>query len=179
MEARLNDGKGGFGDPQGEAFGNNFGTTNAPNSPFVFGDVDGNGTLDMVVLDSPSYPTSPEQITTFLNDGTGRFSTPIISPAWQADSSVTPGTMILADFRNTGKADLLIVANAFSTPFIFFAPNLGGGQFGPYTMTTPAGAQGPAAVGDFNDDGKLDFVAASTTASNNNAQTLNVFSGKW
>lgn len=172
-----NDGKGGFGDPQGEAFGNSFGDLNSPGTPFAFADVDGNGTIDMVILNNGPYPGNPNQITTFLNDGTGRFSAPVSTPAWPADTTLLPGSVTLADFRNTGRPDLLIVANAYSSPVIYFAPNIGGGQFGTYTMNTPPGAAGPIAVGDFNGDGKLDFVTGSMALTSNYAQQLNVFLG--
>jgi hypothetical protein len=174
----LNDGKGGFGNPQGEAFGNSEGVTNSPDSPFIFADVDGNGTVDMVVLDTPPYPGSPMQITTFLNDGTGKFSAPIQSPAWTAgQSGTTPASFVLADFRNTGHPDVLIVG--LDSPFIFFAPNSGNGQFGPYTMTTLPEAWGLAAVGDFNGDGKLDFVTVSSVVNGSLwQQVLSVFLGQ-
>jgi hypothetical protein len=173
----LNDGKGGFGDPQGEGFGNNNGATNAPDTPFAFADVDGNGTIDMVILNSGPYPGNPNQINTFLNDGTGRFSAPITTPAWPSNTTYFPGGITLADFRNTGRPDLLIVANPYTPAVMYYAPNIGGGQFGNYTMTTPAGAAGPIAVGDFNGDGKLDFVTASMNLTINPSEQLNVFLG--
>jgi hypothetical protein len=175
----LNDGKGGFGDPQGEAFGNNHGDLNSPGTPFAFADVDGNGTIDMVIINKGFYPGDPDQITTFLNDGTGKFSVPITTPAWPANTTYVPGSVTLANFRNTGRPDLLIVANPYTPPVVYFAPNIGGGQFGTYTMTTPTGAAGPVAVGDFNGDGKLDFVTVSisTAVPNNYNQMLNVFLG--
>jgi len=175
----LNDGNGGFGDPQGEAFGNNHGALNSPGTPFAFADVDGNGTIDMVIINNGFYPGDPDQITTFLNDGTGKFSAPITTPAWPANTTYFPGSVTLADFRNTGRPDLLIVANPYTPAVVYFAPNIGGGHFGTYTMTTPTGAAGPVAVGDFNGDGKLDFVTVSmsTAVPNNNNQMLNVFLG--
>jgi FG-GAP-like repeat len=173
----LNDSKGGFGAPEGEAFGDSFGGLNSPGTPFVFADVDGNGTIDMVLLNNGPYPGNPNQITTFLNDGTGNFSAPVMTPAWPFSTTVLPGSITLADFRNTGHPDLLVVGNQDSSPVIYFAPNIGGGQFGSYTMTTPSGGTGPVAVGDFNGDGKLDFVTASTALTTNDAQELNVFLG--
>jgi len=176
----LNDGKGGFGDPQGEAFGYGFTITNSPDSPFVFADVDGNGTLDMVLLDRQSEPTEPILITTLLNDGTGKFSAPIQSPIFaELPEGLVPGDLVLADFRNTGHPDALVVALNGTSPFIVFAPGSGNGQFGAYTMTTPPGAMGPIAVGDFNGDGKLDFVAVSSvTNGTTTQQVLSVFLGQ-
>lgn len=173
----LNDGKGGFGNPQGQGFGNSTGDLNSPVSPFVFGDVDGNGTNDMVIIDNPPYQGSPMQITTFLNNGVGIFSAPVITDAWPASPTLVAGSVTLADFRNTGRPDLLVVGETSSTPVVWFMSNLGGGQFGPYTMTTPAGAAGPIAIGDFNRDGKLDFVTASVSPTDN-SQLLSVFLGK-
>jgi VCBS repeat protein len=174
----LNDGKGGFGDPQGEIIGYDSGTVNSPDGPFVLSDVDGNGTQDIVFLQIPPLYPGLEQITSLLNDGTGKFSAPIRSPLWNTGNIVNPGDFVLADFRNTGRPDALIDGLEGEESFILFAPNIGGGEFGQFTMTTVTGASGPLAVGDFNGDGKLDFVTAwidqSSTA---NVQELGVFLG--
>ena len=151
----LNDGSGGFGDPQGETMGYNSGNVNAPLSPFLFADLDGNGTKDIVVLESPPLYPGAIEITTLLNDGTGRFGQPIQSPAW--DEGPIAGDFVLADFRNTGHPDLLVVGLA--PPFLYFAPNIGGGKFGASSLLTTANAAGLLAVADFNGDGKLDFVS--------------------
>ena len=174
----LNDGKGGFGDPQGKAINYETGVANTPDSPFVIADVNGDGTPDIVFLQISSVNLGPEQITVALNDGTGEFSAPIRSPLWS--NYMSTGDFVLADFRNTGHLDALVDGLAYdaSSGLIVFAPNIGGGQFGQFTMTTPVGAAGPMGVGDFNRDGKLDFVAASVGGTFDiPSQNLGVFLG--
>jgi hypothetical protein len=171
----LNDGNGGFGDPQGEPIGYSSGAINAPVSPFLFADVDGNGTQDIVVMEYPPLYPGTMQITTMLNDGTGKFAAPVQSPAWPEGQP--PGDIVLADFRNTGRPDLLAIGLPVSS--LYFAPNIGGGKFGQTTLLSPAGASGLLAVGDFNGDGKLDFVALTGNDYNNVQQTarLSIFLG--
>jgi hypothetical protein len=173
----LNDGKGGFGDPQGEMIGYNSGVTNAPTSPFLFADVDGNGTQDIVVLESPLVSSGPTEITTMLNDGTGEFSPPIQSPT--VNTTTMPlGDFVLADFRGTGRPDLLIIGLTQYDPSVVFAPNIGGGKFGASTLNKMNGATGLLAVGDFNGDGKLDFVTLSGNDFNGlQSQQISVFLG--
>ena len=129
---------------------------------------------------SQNLQTEPILITTLLNDGTGKFSAPIQSPIFaEPPDGLIPGDFVLADFRNTGQLDVLAVALNFTSPFLVFAPGSGNGQFGAYTMTTPPGAMGPIAVGDFNGDGKLDFVAVSSvTNGTTTQQVLSVFLGQ-
>lgn len=171
----INDGKGGFGDPQGEAIGYGSGITNSAASRLLFADVDGDGSQDIVVIQDPPLFPGTMQITTLLNDGTGKFSSPIQSPAWTEDQFI-PDDFVLADFRNTGRPDLLVIG-LDGVPTLFFAPNIGGGKFGPFTLTTPAGCSGVLAVGDFNGDGKLDFVTASIDTAPIDPLKLNVFLG--
>lgn len=172
----INDGKGGFGDPQGEAIGYGSGATNSVISRFLFADIDGNGTTDILTLQTPSLFPGPMEITTLLNDGKGNFSSPILSPSWTEDQ-FTPGDLVLADFRNTGRPDLLVVGFIDSGSDLLFAPNIGGGQFGPFTLTTPPGAGGLIAVGDFNGNGNLDFVTASVLTSPGDPVQLSIFLG--
>lgn len=175
----LNDQTGAFGNPQGEPIGYSAGDTNAPVSPFLFADVNGNGTQDIVVLESPPYYPGAMEITTILNDGTGKFSSPIQSPVWPEGGyagDTGAGDFVLADFRNTGKPDFLAIGSP--NPFLYFAPNLGGGKFGSSSLLTPTGAAGMLGVGDFNGDGNLDFVAILGSAFvNTGNSTASIFLG--
>src|SRR5437762_3020 len=78
------------------------------------------------------------------------------------DFGLIPGDYVLADFRNTGKPDFLEIGSIFSggSPALIYAKNHGDGTFAPAVVTAAPAAQGIIGVGDFNNDGKLDFVVA-------------------
>lgn len=158
----LNDGSGGFGFPQGEWIGvPGVGVLNAPLSAPSFADLNGDGKPDVLLLDE-GY-NGEYFITTMLNDGTGRFSVPIPSDAGISITSNWMGDYRLGDFRNTGHLDFVGIGLGLSytagTQYILFAPGNGDGTFGKSTFVATPGAEGAMAVGDFNRDGKLDFVA--------------------
>jgi hypothetical protein len=165
----LNDGKGGFGVPTGEYTGYINGSTpngpvNAPYSSFFPIDVNGDGKPDLVyLLVGPGSP-NPFQAAVMLNDGTGHFGPAIYSPVAEGTFNVTD--FLLGDFRNTGRPDLVTISSFFGEGTgtqLVFAPNAGGGSFGPATVTELAGTL-PAAIlaaGDFNGDGNLDLAIAS------------------
>ncbi|MGB9069908.1 MAG: FG-GAP-like repeat-containing protein [Candidatus Acidiferrales bacterium] len=182
----INDGTGSFPGPWGGYVGyiinNGGGTINAPYSdPFVQ-DIDGDGKTDLAVIEQPDYSSDPWNIAVSLGDGTGHFGPPIRSPI--ADTGGRVVGSALGDFRNTGKKDLLTYEfNAISETGIglFFFPNVGGGQFGlpiVIPVSTAIGSdQGIVATGDFNKDGKLDFVFASyasTTTGTTTTEALSV-----
>jgi hypothetical protein len=175
----LNDGKGGFGDPQGRWIGYNQGAVNAPMTGLVSVDVNGDGFSDLGLIEWNQPPSPYYELTVMLNDGTGHFSAPVRSDAVDSQYNFV-GDFVFADFRNTGRPDFLAIGfnggYPGALPYISFAPNSGSGQFGPLTITTPAGAQGVIGVGDFNRDGKLDFVAVSSGAPGGNLQ-LTTFLG--
>ena len=177
----LNDGIGGFGVPEGDWVGYSYGAVNAPMSGVVTADVDGDGATDVTFIEWNQWPNNFYQLTVLLNDGHGNLSAPVRSDAVDA-KYLTFGDFVLADFRNTGHPDFLAITASDSSygNFLSFAPNSGGGHFGPLTVTNPTNAVGIIGVGEFNHDGKLDFVAAGNGVGNdsNNYQGIQVFLGK-
>ena len=175
----LNDGTANFGFPQGLFVGlPGVGVINAPLSPPYFADLNHDGKPDVLLLDegyNGEYFTA-----VMLNDGTGRFSPPVVSDTGITIIGDWIGDFKLGDFRNTGNLDLVAVGlnGAYSTAasFILFMPGKGDGTFGASTLTSVAGASGEMAIGDFNSDGKLDFVAVSSGAGGGNKQ-LTTFLG--
>ena len=167
----LNDGKGGFAGPQGNYIGyiqnGQSGSSNVPLTDFYFQDIDGDGKADLALVEQHQSYYQPWQFAVLLNDGTGHFGPPIQSA--MADATENPIGHLLGDFRNTGRPDLLVYECAGgcggNPAALVFSPNSGNGHFGP-PKTTPLDVNtfsgfGTMAAGDFNKDGRLDFVVAS------------------
>ena len=165
----LNDGAGSFAAPNGGYIGyiqnGQAGSTNAPFSDFYFTDINGDGKPDLALVDQQQSFYRPWEFTVLLNDGTGHFESPIQSP--MADGSGNLVGHLLGDFRNSGRPDLLAYecgAGCEDSPALVFLPSMGNGQFGPPNTTrldvNTFGSVGAIASGDFNRDGKLDFVVA-------------------
>jgi hypothetical protein len=171
-----NDGNGRFGFPQGMyACQTNQGTYVCPyvgdafGSGYTFVDLNGDGKPDIfeIGLDGSSNYSS----LSFLNDGSGHFGASSASPLGIDASTTLPGgyTQLtdykLGNFRNTGHQDLVAIGtNTISSSnqqLIVFQPGNGDGTFGKATVTPVSGANGLMTTGDFNGDGKLDFVAVS------------------
>lgn len=178
----LNDGKGGFGDPQGGFIGyEGGGAVNAPLTEIVSTDVNGDGFPDLALIEYPQLPSTSYQLTVMLNDGTGHYSLPIRSDAIDTTFSPWFGDFVLADFRNTGQPDFLAIGidgGLGGKSYISFAANQGGGHFGAPALTFPPNAIGKIGVGDFNGDGKPDFVAVGEGGIiNSSSQSAQVFLG--
>lgn len=176
----LNDGFGGYGAPQGGYLGyEGFGPVNTPMSGAIPADVDGNGSTDLALIEWNQPPDNYFQVAVLLNDGKGKLSAPVHSDLVETNYGPV-GDFVLADFRNTGHPDVLAIAENYTSYgyYISFAPNTGGGHFGPSTTTNLPNAVGVIGVGDFNHDGKLDFVTAGFCGSLGNVQCLQVFLGK-
>ena len=158
----LNDGTGSFGFPQGVFAGiAGQGVTNAPATSLSFVDLNNDSKPDLFFLDigyNGEYYTA-----SLLNDGTGRFSAPLTTDTGISDTTNDLGDYRVASFRGAGHQDLVAIgtSTAFSSAssYILFMPGNGDGTFGKPVYAATPNAGGSMTTGDFNSDGKLDFVA--------------------
>lgn len=139
-------------------------TSKAPSlgtwSPYftATGDFNGDGKLDLAVVDaasSPAGPTPANALFIFQGNGDGTFTT---APATPLVNS-TANAVAVGDFNNDGKADLAVL-NANNSVSIL----LGNGD-GTFTLSPVASTTGSdpdtVAVGDFNGDGNLDLAVGN------------------
>jgi hypothetical protein len=172
----LNDGKGGFGLPEGFYAGIRDGPVDSPGDSVNFVDLNGDGKPDASFIGEGD--NNELFVISLLNAGASQFKEPIASDLGinAVDSLIED--LRFADVRTAGHVDLLGIGTdpGFSGEgqFIAFAPGDGNGAFGKAKVTPVAGASGIMAVGDFNRDGKLDFAALDGIGGSN---TLTVFLG--
>ncbi|CAM4908496.1 unnamed protein product [Rotaria socialis] len=117
------------------------------------GDFNNDQRLDIVVANSWNY-----NLGIFLGYGNGTFSDQMTYPT--GDGSL-PQTVVIGDVNNDGHLDLIITNSLNGNVGIFLGH--GDGTFSNQT-TYPTGAGSvpvSVAVGDFNNDGRLDIVTAN------------------
>jgi hypothetical protein len=145
------------------------------------GDVNGDGVPDIVT--SLFYGPPGPGVQVFTGNGDGTFNTGTV---YTIVSQFGPQFVSLADFNNDGCPDIL--AEAFSAnqmalylntkasgacTGIFATPTYFSGPGGNYAINGPGGL----AVGDFNQDGNLDFVVNNNGAGGNTGTDSVVFFG--
>jgi len=120
--------------------------------PIVVADFNGDGKLDMAVLNANS-----SVVTILLGNGDGTFTIAGSSPA----SGSGPNQLALGDFNRDGIPDLAVTDTSTNSVNIL----LGKGD-GTFTVTASPPTVGSSpyaiAVGDFNGDGKLDLAVTDT-----------------
>jgi subtilisin family serine protease len=175
----LNDGSGGFGGPSGGylgylAGGQMHAVFDSPSTGFALMDVNHDGHKDLVLLESgPQFPL-PFQLAVHLGDATGKFGAAIRSPILDIGSNQAIEDFALADFRNTGTPDLLLLgvegtpSQPNPAPFFAYAKNNGDGTFQKPVLTSLSNMF-PLhfVVGDFNGDGKLDIIFVNVSSNPN------------
>jgi hypothetical protein len=131
-----------------------------PITPYAMavGDVDGNGTPDLVPITTDNFSSTTVSI--MLGDGHGNFQQP---SAQQTFPGYGPGPAYLADIDGDGKPDLVLAVQQTSgiAYSILWLKNTGG-SFGPPTTLVASTPSNSFCVADFNGDGKPDILYTST-----------------
>jgi len=124
-------------------------------------DFNSDGNPDVVFL-------SDSRLTVVLGNGDGTFQAPIHGAAMPA--YYIPLAMVVGDFNNDGKADVVVVVEPIGLPFVGAPPiqtylGQGDGTFAaPVGSPSSAYVGRPAAVGDVNKDGNLDLIGTGGVA---------------
>ncbi len=133
--------------------------TNANPGQMTVGDFNGDGILDIAVVNFGSF--AGDTVSVFLGNGNGTFK-----PKVDYDVSLAPLSIVAADFNGDGKLDLAVADSCgTSTPcgrpgLVSILMGNGDGTFQPH-MDYPAGSFPYTIVaGDFNGDGKLDVAVS-------------------
>jgi FG-GAP-like repeat len=118
-------------------------------------DVNGDGLSDLITF-SPANGSDPAQLTICFGQKDGTFAQPV--PAGFALTKGTPTQILTGDFNRDGSIDLLFIYPGSPGSYLVLLNN-GSGQFAAGgSGALPGSGFGRGAVGDFNGDGKLDFV---------------------
>ena len=119
-------------------------------------DLNGDGNLDVAI----------DGVTVLLGNGTGAFTNiggPTISNS---------GGIQLADFNNDGKLDAALFGTDLQNAVVTTLLGNGDGTFQNLQTWTTPGIGRFLAIGDFNGDGRLDFISAGTDPSENSTISL-------
>ena len=121
------------------------------------GDVDGNGTADLVGTSSDNAVNGTTTVTVMLGDGQGNFQ-PVTTS--QPFPGIYPGPAQLVDLDGDGKLDLVLSIEQSSSGILslLWLKNEGGGNFAAPVILAKATYSTEFCVADFNGDGKPDIL---------------------
>jgi hypothetical protein len=136
------------------------------------GDFNGDGRLDIVTAQQLS-----DTVSVLLGHGNGTFAPPLVFAA--SGQNFTPSSMVVGDVNGDGKLDLAIKSISFLDSDAFQVGVLlgkGDGAFtGPILGAAQPGGSGDLALGDFNNDGRMDAAVADQLGAPTG--NLSVFAG--
>ena len=119
-------------------------------SPFVYGDFNGDGNLDLAFDEGDQNSTSVQHVGVVLGDGKGGFRA---GPTLTATGGAL-GQVVIGDFNRDGKLDLMTSGQGFMAEFL----GNGDGSFVRNAYYRYTSITNKMLVGDFNGDGILDLV---------------------
>lgn len=118
-------------------------------------DLNGDGKLDLAVADQAS-----SQVSILLGKGDGTFQPQVLYPVLSVPTSI-----LVADFNGDGKLDIAVPdygdGGGAAVSILF---GNGDGTFQPHIDFTVGDGPNQVEVGDFNQDGRLDFAAADQSS---------------
>ena len=128
-----------------------------PHSGFTtsgsFGDIDGDGYLDLVFSDS----TSADSVRVLINDSNKKFidKTAEWLPAYNA---AFPQKVFLCDFNNDERPDLLVINSLYQQNRLFINDGTKFNDETPSRLPAREGCSNSAALGDVDGDGDIDIL---------------------
>jgi hypothetical protein len=130
-------------------------------SALAVGDVDGNGTPDLVSITSDNGVNGSTTVSVLFGDGHGNFQPPVVQ---QTFAGIYPANAYLADLDGDGKPDLVLAVQSASGVggTLIWLKNTGGGFAAPVTLSAYPGYYRDFSVADFNLDGKPDILYVAT-----------------
>jgi hypothetical protein len=143
-------------------------------SSVALGDYDNDGKLDILLTGTPDGFGSTALNQLWRNLGNNTFSNVSISLP-----GVTQGAVAWGDFDQDGRLDILLSGYSTNGTVCQVWRNLGNGSFSNMNVGLPGVYQSSVAVGDFDNDGKLDIALAGLNSQSNSICEVWRNTGNW